>query len=184
MRVIAGEAKGRRLKAPPGATFRPSAERVRGALFSMLEAMDVEMGRVLDLYAGTGAIGIEALSRGAGWADFVERDRSMARAISENLANTRLEEFGQVHVLDVRKALDRLSGPYDVIFMDPPYADESVDQVIDLIAERGLCGEDGLVIVEHARRRPLEGKYGKLVLQKEKSYGDTMLSIFQMEESL
>ena len=184
MRVIAGEAKGRRLKAPSGATFRPSAERVRAALFSMLEASGVEMGRVLDLYAGTGAIGIEALSRGAGWADFVERDRAMARAISENLMNTRLEERGQVHVMDAGKAVEALSGPYDVIFMDPPYADESVDRVVDRIGEMGLCGEDGVVIVEHARRRPLEGRYRGLALQKEKSYGDTMLSIFQMEESL
>ena len=184
MRVIAGEAKGRRLKAPSGAKFRPSAERVRGALFSILEASGVEMGRVLDLYAGTGAVGIEALSRGAGWADFVERDRAMARAISENLANTRLSERGRVHVMDAGKALDTLAGPYDVIFMDPPYADESVDRVLDKIGEKGLCGGDGMVIVEHARRRPLEGRYVGLVLQKEKSYGDTMLSIFQMEESL
>lgn len=144
----------------------------------------MEMGRVLDLYAGTGAIGIEALSRGAGWADFVERDRAMARAISENLANTRLGERAQLHVMDAAKAMDTLSGPYDVIFMDPPYADESVDRVVDLIDEKGLCGDEGMVIVEHARRRPLEGRYGGLVLQREKSYGDTMLSIFQMEESL
>ena len=75
MRVIAGEAKGRRLKAPANAGLRPSSERVRGALFSMLDSAGVELRRVLDLYAGTGAIGIEALSRGAGWVDFVERDR-------------------------------------------------------------------------------------------------------------
>ena len=144
----------------------------------------MEMGRVLDLYAGTGAVGIEALSRGAGWADFVERDRSMARAISENLANTRLEELGRVHVMDAAKALDALAGPYDVIFMDPPYADESVDRVVDLIDEKGLCGDEGMVIVEHARRRPLESRYGSLSLKKEKSYGDTMLSIFSPEGSL
>ena len=167
-----------------GATFRPSAERVRAALFSILESAGVKMDRVLDLYAGTGAIGIEALSRGAEWADFVERDKAMARAISENLTNARLEERGQVHVMDAGKAVDRLSGPYDVIFMDPPYADESVDRVVDQIDEKGLCGVDGVVIVEHARRRPLEGRYGGLALQKERSYGDTMLSIFRAEGSL
>ena len=153
-------------------------------MFSMLEASGVEMGRVLDLYAGTGAIGIEALSRGAGWADFVERDRAMAKAISENLSNTRLVERGKVHVMDAGKAVETLSGPYDVIFLDPPYADESVDRVVDRIWEKGLCGEYGMVVVEHARRRPLEGRYGGLAMQKERSYGDTMLSIFQMEESL
>ena len=184
MRVIAGTAKGRKLKVPTGATFRPSAERVRAALFSMLEAAGVKMDRVLDLYAGTGAIGIEALSRGADWADFVERDKAMARAISENLTNTRLEERGQVHVMDAGKALDRLSGPYDVIFMDPPYADESVDRVVDQIDEKGLCGVDGMVIVEHAKRRPIKERYGRFVLEKEKTYGDTMLSIFQSEGSL
>ena len=142
------------------------------------------MDRVLDLYAGTGAIGIEALSRGAGWVDFVERDRAMARAISENLANTQLSERGQVYVMDARKALDTLAGPYDVIFIDPPYADESVDRVVDLIDEKGLCEDEGMVIVEHARRRPLGGRYGKLSLKKEKAYGDTMLSIFGLEENL
>ena len=90
----------------------------------------------------------------------------MARAISENLTNTRLEDRGQVHVMDAGKAVDALSGPYDVIFMDPPYADESVDRVVDRIGEKGLCGEDGVVIVEHARRRPLEGRYGGLALEK------------------
>ena len=144
----------------------------------------MEMSRVLDLYAGTGAIGIEALSRGAGWADFVERDRAMARAILENLMNTRLAERGRVHVMDAGKALDMLAGPYDVIFMDPPYADESVDRVVDLIDEKGLCGDEGMVIVEHARRRPLGGRYGRLSLKKEKAYGDTMLSIFSPEGSL
>ena len=133
---------------------------------------------------GRALLGLKALSRGAEWADFVERDKAMARAISENLTNTRLKERGQVHVMDAGKALDRLSGPYDVIFMDPPYADESVDRVVDQIDEKGLCGVDGMVIVEHARRRPLEGRYGGLVLEKEKTYGDTMLSIFRVEGSL
>ena len=172
------------MKAPANAGLRPSSERVRGALFSMLDAAGVELRRVLDLYAGTGAIGIEALSRGAGWVDFVERDKAMAHAISENLTNTRLEERGQVHVMDAGKALDRLSGPYDVIFMDPPYADESVDRVLGLIGEKGLCSPAGLLIVEHAKRRPIKERYGRFVLEKEKTYGDTMLSIFQSEGSL
>ena len=183
MRVISGVAKGRRLRAPAGASVRPSSERVRGALFSMLESAGVEIGRGLDLYAGTGAIGIEALSRGAGWVDFVERDRDMARAITGNLRETGLAERGRVHVQDAGRAVEALSGPYDVIFVDPPYADESVDRVLDLIGQKGLCAAEGLVSVEHARRRPLGGRYGKLRLKKEKAYGDTMLSIFQLEES-
>ena len=150
----------------------------------MLESAGVDMGRVLDLYAGTGAIGIEALSRGAGWADFVERDRDMARAICGNLRETGLTERSRVHVQDAGKAVEALSGPYDVIFMDPPYADESVDRVLDLIGNKGLCTTEGLVSVEHARRRPLGSRYGNLALQKEKSYGDTMLSIFSSEGSL
>ncbi len=175
-------AKGRKLKA--GAGLRPSSERVRGALFSMLDAAGVNMERILDLYAGTGSIGIEALSRGAGWVDFVERDPGMARAISENLKVTGLEGRGRVHVLDTRKAVEVLSGAYDVIFMDPPYEDDSVGGVVELIGEKSLCSGTGLVVVEHSRRRALREQYGELVLGKEKKYGDTMLSIFQWEGSL
>ena len=95
------------MKAPANAGLRPSSERVRGALFSMLDSAGVEMRRVLDLYAGTGAIGIEALSRGAGWVDFVERDRGLARTIGDNLKATGLSDRGRVHVLDAGKRWKR-----------------------------------------------------------------------------
>ena len=172
------------MKAPANAGLRPSSERVRGALFSMLDSAGVELRRVLDLYAGTGSIGIEALSRGAGWVDFVERDRGLARTIGDNLKATGLSDRGRVHVLDVGKAVEALSGEYDLIFMDPPYADEPVDRVLGLIGEKGLCSATGLLIVEHAKRRPIKERYGGFVLEKEKTYGDTMLSIFQSEGSL
>ena len=172
------------MKAPANAGLRPSSERVRGALFSMLDAAEVELRRVLDMYAGTGAIGIEALSRGAGWVDFVERDRGLARTIGDNLKATGLSDRGRVHVLDAEKAVGTLSGEYDLIFMDPPYADEPVDRVLGLIGEKGLCSPAGLLIVEHSKRRPIKERYGNFVLEKEKTYGDTMLSIFQSEGSL
>ena len=82
------------------------------------------------------------------------------------------------------KRWEALSGEYDLIFMDPPYADEPVDRVLGLIGEKGLCSPEGLLIVEHAKHRPIKERYGRFVLEKEKTYGDTMLSIFQSEGSL
>src|SRR3990172_784908 len=121
MRVIAGEAKGRPLKVPKTGTVRPTTERVREALFSILEAMGIEWGRVLDLFAGSGALGIEALSRGGEWADFVEENRRCCATIQENLENTGLAKRAHVYNLKVRHAINLLSPAYDLVLLDPPF---------------------------------------------------------------
>ncbi|MFQ5472075.1 MAG: RsmD family RNA methyltransferase, partial [Dehalococcoidia bacterium] len=137
MRVIAGSAKGRRLKGPPerwrtGKTpiTRPSSDLVRESLFSTLDAMGADFSRVLDLYAGSGALGIEALSRGGGSCDFVERQSAACRLIAENLRLTGFESQADVLCMPVEKALGKLNGPYTVVLADPPYADDAAPAVM------------------------------------------------------
>src|SRR4030042_5115580 len=120
MRVIAGKVKGHHLKFPSGTKTRPVTDLVRGAIFSILVNMRNDWSQVLDLFAGSGALGIEALSRGAGWADFVESERKCCDIIKENLAATGFFSQTRVYCCSVNKALSFLDKEYDIILMDPP----------------------------------------------------------------
>src|SRR3990170_2227754 len=120
MRVIGGSAKGRRLRGPRGRSTRPTSDLVRGAMFDILTSLGADLSRVLDLYAGTGALGIEALSRGSEWCDFVERDNLAPPGLVERARGTRGP---------VEKAEARLSGPYSLLLADPPYGAEETDKV-------------------------------------------------------
>src|SRR6266567_5373400 len=120
MRVIAGEARGRTLGAPRGLQTRPTSDLLRGVVFSILEAMGYRPARVLDLYAGSGSLGIEALSRGAHHADFVERSAPACAVIRANLERTGFQDRGRVMRAPVSRAFGRLDGPYNLIFVDPP----------------------------------------------------------------
>ena len=170
MRVVAGEFKGRRLAAPRGAGTRPTADRVREALFSMLG--DVTGDRVLDLYAGSGALGIEALSRGAASAVFVERDPQAVAAIERNLAAVGVEAV--VVRQDVLRYLARADGPFELVFCDPPY--DSASRLAAPLAERlpVLTAEDARIVTESDKRNPLELPFPLLV---EREYGDTRIAI-------
>jgi 16S rRNA (guanine966-N2)-methyltransferase len=176
MRVIAGRLGGRRLKAPAGARTRPTAERVREALFAMLE--DVAEARVLDLFAGSGALGIEALSRGAASAVFVERDAAALRALRENLTALGLgRDVAEVRRGDAIRALHsahRRGENYDLVFIDPPYA-----RAQDLGARLGaglapLLSPGARVVLESGRRAPLELA---LAIERQRRYGDTSITI-------
>ena len=142
------------------------------------------MGRVLDLYAGTGAFGIEALSRGAGWVDFVERDRRHVEVIRANLLATGFEKLGEVHGISVQEALGKLGSSYGVIFLDPPYDDAGVSEVLSGLSGSQLVGGETTIVAEHSRRVSFGESYGKFVLVKTRRYGDTMLSIYQQEVTL
>jgi 16S rRNA (guanine966-N2)-methyltransferase len=184
MRVIAGRFGSRRLTAPRGASTRPTADRVREALFSMLQS--VEGDSVLDLFAGTGALGIEALSRGASSAVFVERDRSALHALRGNLAALDLSAestpAARVRVVDAIKALDDAIADgetYDLVFLDPPY-----DQAAALgpsLARRlpKVLRQGALTVVESDRRSPLE--IG-LPVRRQRRYGDTSITIHGDDE--
>jgi 16S rRNA (guanine966-N2)-methyltransferase len=180
--VIAGSAKGRHLKGPPRkgdrSLARPSSDMVREALFSALEALGADLSRVLDLYAGTGALGIEALSRGAVWCDFVERDRGMAEVIGENLRLTGFEVRSKVYPVPAERVLKLLNERYTLVIADPPYADLAAIGLLDALAASPLMGKEAIMVLEHsARAEPVAG-LGPLCLARVLRHGDSAVSIY------
>lgn len=177
-RVIAGTAGGRRLRTPAGSGTRPTSDRVREALFSALAARDVLAGAaVLDLYAGSGALGLEAASRGAARVTLVEADRAAAGVIAANIADLGL---GQAAVVATRvethlaRPADRA---YDLVLLDPPYAVDEAELAAALaaLAAGGWLADDALVVVERTRRAPEPTWPGRLVPEKVRRYGETVL---------
>jgi 16S rRNA (guanine(966)-N(2))-methyltransferase RsmD len=181
MRVITGTAKGRRLKAPKGLGTRPMIERVKEALFSVLEGYGAIHGRVLDLYAGTGSVGIEALSRGAEWADFVEQKAHVCGIIKENLEHTQLSARAKVFCMPVGRFLStaRPEEKYAIIVMDPPYADPAIEETIRSAAASGLLDDDGVLVVGHSPRVELADAYEGLSRLKFRRLGDSCFSIYE-----
>jgi 16S rRNA (guanine966-N2)-methyltransferase len=187
MRVIAGRFKGRTLAGPKGAAARPTSDKVREALFSILGPIDED--NVLDLFAGTGALGIEALSRGADHVTFVERDRNMGAIVRTNLQVVTSDEPGIADLRheDALTFLKRAAGngaQFDLIFVDPPYADahKLVHPLAELLPQ--ILAPDGRVIAECDRRMPLilesdtqDGSQPGLALRSERKYGDTLIRI-------
>jgi len=172
MRVVAGELRGRKLVAPPGDATRPTADRVREALFSILG--DVSGLRVLDLYAGSGALGIEALSRGAAAAVFVDSSQAAVTAIRRNLTELGLEAPVQRRDALAYLAMAAGGDPYDLVFADPPY--DSALRVGPDLAERlpPILSEDAVIVTESNKRAPLELPFPLL---RERSYGDTRIAV-------
>ncbi|MFS0852258.1 16S rRNA (guanine(966)-N(2))-methyltransferase RsmD [Microbacterium sp. 179-I 3D4 NHS] len=176
-RIIAGTAGGTRLQVPDAGT-RPTSDRVRESLFAALESAGaLADARVLDLYAGSGALGLEALSRGARSADLVERSRpaaAVARRNASAVARAGGLPLARVHESAVQSHLARSSGPFDLVFTDPPYDLADATMIADLVAVAPLLAEDGLVVVERARRSaPPRLDEAGLELVREKTYGDT-----------
>jgi 16S rRNA (guanine966-N2)-methyltransferase len=181
MRVIAGAAKGRHLKAPKRTATRPSTDLARGAMFAILENAASGWARVLDLFSGSGSLGIEALSRGAGWVDFVEHEPYCCAIIKENLEATGLAERAHVYCSSVARALGFLEGEYDIILMDPPWTDRSIGGFIEKVAGSKLVGEETMVVVTHSPHLSLEPAYGPLKMIKERRHGDSFISIYKKE---
>jgi 16S rRNA (guanine966-N2)-methyltransferase len=185
MRLTGGQDRGRRLIAPRGARTRPTASRVREALFNILGP---PAGPVLDLYAGTGALGMEALSRGAPRAVFVERDPAALSALRRNLRETRMDDRAEVVGADVRAALRRLAtqserlGPYSWVFLDPPYVRET-EGLLGELCGLGILSPCAVVVVEHDRRHRPPERVGCLFLTDARQYGDTELSFFRASGS-
>ena len=170
MRIVAGRLGGRRLVAPAGARTRPTSDRVREALFSLLR--DVSGARVLDLFAGSGALGIEALSRGAGSALFVERDRHALAALRRNLGAVGVD--AEVRSQDALRFIAHPDGVFDLVFCDPPYDD--APRVAAPLSEAlpAITGEDARIVTESDKRNPL---ILPLPLVVERTYGDTRIAI-------
>lgn len=184
MRVIAGVAKGHPLKCPQNTGTRPATDLVRGAIFSILENMESDWSQVLDLFSGSGAMGIEALSRGAGWVDFVDHQPRCCAIIKQNLEKTKLTDKAHIYCCSIARALSFLDKEYGIVIMDPPYADLSIGSIIERLAVSKLVGDSTTVVVTHSPRLKLDSKYALLNLVKERRHGDSCIALYQkMEEA-
>ena len=181
MRIISGSAKGTHIEAPKRRATRPATDLVRGAVFSMLANLAEDWDNVLDLYSGSGAMGIEALSRGAGHVDFVEHSAECCAIIKANLEKTKLGDNAHVYCTQVEKAISFLDKEYGIIIIDPPYPDLSIGDVVTKISETKLLKPETIVIVTHSPHHPLDQVYGKLKMIKEHRHGDSVIAIYQKE---
>ena len=181
MRIVAGIARGRRLRAPKGRLVRPTADRVKEAVFSILESRQGCAGRsILDLFAGAGTLGIEALSRGASEAVFVEPSRAAADAIHANLEATGL--VGEVLEMPADRAIKRLAGSgrrFGGVFIDPPYGEGWIARTLDALAAADLVTGGGWIVVEHGRSEPPAVEIGGLVQELTRRYGDTHIALYR-----
>ena len=181
MRVTGGTVKGTHLKTLPKRSIRPTTSVVKQAIFSLLENRTTNWRQVLDLYAGSGALGIEALSRRAEWVDFVDHRKSCC-----NIIRTNLEKIGELHrahvyCCSVSKALTFLNNSYDIIFIDPPYSNLSTNNLLVNLAKSNLLVKNSTAVLCHANRSPLNSNYDGLHLVKQRRYGDTFIFIYQKE---
>ena len=166
---------------PKGDVTRPATDLVRGAIFSILETATNDWAQVLDLFAGSGALGIEALSRGAGWVDFVEREPRCCDIIRQNLEKTRLAAKSHIYGCSVAKAISFLDKEYSIILMDPPYADSSIGNLVTQLATSKLVGAGTTVVVTHSPHLSLNSTYAALNLIKEHRHGDSCIALYQKE---
>ena len=181
IRIIAGTLKGRRLETPDWEGLRPTSDRLRETLFNVL-GPSIEGSRVIDAYAGTGAVGIEALSRGAERCDFVERDAANVAVIRDNLKATGLADSAKVHRLTVERAAGRLEGPYTLVLADPPYDDADAFAALATIAASGAVEPDATTLVfELSSREEAPGTLGPLRLAWKRRYGDTQVAVYRSE---
>ena len=181
MRVTGGKGKGTRLKTLPRRSIRPTTSVVRQAIFSLLESSTTDWRQVLDLYAGSGALGIEALSRGAEWVDFIDHRKSCCDIIRTNLGKIGALHRAHIYCCNVNKALTFLNNSYDIIFIDPPYSDPSTNDLLTNLAKSNLLRENSTIVLCHANRFPLDSGYNGLHLVKQRRYGDTFIFIYQKE---
>jgi len=180
MRITGGSLRGRLLRVPTGKATRPTSSKVREAVFNIVGGRIVD-ARVLDLFAGSGALGIEALSRGAESATFVESSPAAVRAIAENLEKLELDERAQVMRGSAASALERLAAAgekFRVVFADPPYAGRAAEETLAAVAASGVLSPAAIVIVEHTKRQELSGQFGSLGLASSRRYGDTVVSVY------
>lgn len=184
MRVIAGKAKGRKLKVPRlsrDRRVRPLTDQAKEALFNILGER-VPDSYFLDLFAGTGSVGIEALSRGARLAIFVELDRKVVSTIRENLAACGLDDSAEIYSLDVLRAIKLLNSNkcrFDIVFLGAPYDSPALEKALEMIAQSNIIKEDGVVVAEHRAKHAIAPSYGDFFDVRDARYGDTVLSFYK-----
>lgn len=183
MRIIAGKAKGRRLATPKTKEIRPVLDQVKESIFNIL--FSIEGLEVLDVFAGTGSIGLEAVSRGAKRAVFVDKSREAVGIIKENIKRCRFEKETKIIPKDVRTALPKLAekgDKFDLIFVDPPYLKDLVVQTINKIHRLELLTDSGTIITEHHPKEPIEGLVEGLTISDQRKYGQTTVTFVQHSE--
>jgi 16S rRNA (guanine(966)-N(2))-methyltransferase RsmD len=179
MRIVGGDARGRRLKAPPSDRIRPTSDRIREAIFDLLGPGPYS-GSALDLFAGTGALGIEALSRGFETAVFVEKDRIALGLIRENLARCGYEDRCRVEEKEVLRFLEVMdaAAPFNLVLLDPPYKKQLVAGCLERLARSRWMSDDGRIVCETERDLELPGRVETFERAKHKRYGDTSVHVY------
>ena len=177
MKIVSGTYGGRPLKTLEGKTTRPTSDKVRGAMFNMIGPY-FDGGRVLDLYAGSGGLSIEAVSRGMEQAVLVEKNRRAQGIIASNIQMTKESHKFQLLKMEAHQALNQLQGTFDLIFLDPPYAKEQIVADIEALAERGLLGEEVMVVCETDKAVDLPEEIACLGIWKEKIYGISKVTVY------
>ena len=180
MRVVAGSARGTVLKTPEGMLTRPTADRVKEAVFSILH-FDVQDAQVLDLFGGTGQLGIEALSRGAQSATFVDQAEPACRLIKENLRRTKLENAGKVVRSDYMEYLSRCREEYDIILLDPPYAEVFLENALKCITEIDILQSGGIIVAERPLGKELPWDFPGFTRSKDYKYGTVLLTLYRKD---
>ena len=180
MRVITGKARGVVLKTPEGMQTRPTTDRVKEALFSIIQ-FDIPGCRVLDLFGGTGQLGIEALSRGAKSAVFVDASDAACKLIKENLKRTKLENDAKVVRSDYMEYLRRCRETFDVIFLDPPYAEVFLENSLNCIIEIDILQTNGIIVTERPLEKELSWDIPGYTRSKDYKYGNTLITLYRKD---
>ena len=180
MRVISGKARGVNLKTPAGTATRPTADRVKEAVFSIIQ-FDLPGATVLDLFGGTGQLGIEALSRGAKNAVFVDERDDACKLIRENLKRTKLEGEGRIIRSDYSAFLKSTSQKFDIIFLDPPYAEVFLENSLNLITQIDILQSGGIIVTERPIEKALLWDFAGYTRSKDYKYGKTLITLFRKD---
>ena len=178
MRVITGRARGIVLKTPDGMATRPTADRVKEALFNIIQ-FDIPAARVLDLFGGTGQLGIEALSRDAKSAVFVDEREDACRLIKENLRRTKMEQFARVIRSDYMAYLKTCRDKFDIILLDPPYAEVFLENSLKMITEIDILQSGGIIVAERPVGKELPGDFAGFERSRDYKYGNTLITIYR-----
>ena len=180
MRVISGSARGVQLRTPDGLKTRPTADRVKEAMFSIIQ-FDIPCARVLDLFGGTGQLGIEALSRGAAYCCFIDELEQACKLIKDNLAKTKLSEKAKVICSDYSSFLKNTTEKFDIIFLDPPYAEVFLENSLKIITEIYILQSGGIIVTERPLGKELLCEFSGFSRSKDYKYGNTLLTIYRKD---
>ncbi|MGL5695053.1 MAG: 16S rRNA (guanine(966)-N(2))-methyltransferase RsmD [Peptostreptococcaceae bacterium] len=184
MRVISGKARGLKLDTPKNQDVRPTTDRVKESLFNMINPY-IRESNILDLFAGTGSLGIECLSRGAKKCVFIDKSKDSIKIVNSNVKKARVENESTVLNVDFKEAVKRLSAKnekFDVIFMDPPYYENMFIECLKSIDELNLLVQDGIIVVEHDTKEKFDDSIGNLYKSREKKYGNTTITFYKLED--